>query len=160
MAQKTSWNGAPLTESDINTYLMGEGGAWTSWTPTVTQSGSVTVTVTSAAFARYGRTILFRAHLSVTGSGTASNAIVLSLPVAASASYVLNHPINGSALLVDQSTSQWDLAIPVRATSTSTVYLVSVGSAVNTYLGNDGNFAAGLASGDTIWYAGSYEAAS
>ena len=81
MAQKTSWNGAALTESDINTYLSGEGGAWTTWTPTLTQSGTVTATVTSAVYGRWGRLIVGQFRLSVTGTGTGSNAVTVSLPV-------------------------------------------------------------------------------
>ena len=85
MAQKTAWNAAALTESDIVTYLMGEGGAHTSWTPTCTQSGSVTVTNTRSRYARYGRLIVATFDLTATTAGTSANAVTLSLPVTAAA---------------------------------------------------------------------------
>lgn len=155
MAQKTAWDGATLTESDINTYLMGEGGAWTSWTPTVTQSGSVTVTNTRSRYARYGRTIHFTAQLSVTGSGTGSNAITISLPVTAAASAQMV----GVGLLVDSSAS---LIYPSVLLASSTTALQMRDT---TAVGADGRlgfavFTAGLASGDTIQISGTYEAAS
>lgn len=155
MAQKTAWDAAALTESDINTYLMGEGGAWTSWTPAVVQSGSVTVTNTRSRYARYGRTIHFSADLAVTGSGTSSNAITISLPVTAAAT----NTVFGSGLLTDSSASLIYPAV-LLAISTTTVQLRDT-----TTSGGDGRlgfavFTAGLASGDTIRISGTYEAAS
>lgn len=155
MAQKTSWNLATLTESDINTYLMGEGGAWSSWTPTVTQSGSVTVTVTRARFARYGRKIEFYALLSVTGSGTAANEVLMSLPVTASTSAYV---INGAGYIVDASATTQYPGIAFLKTTT-TVGLVPSNVTGIGLLGALG-FTAGLASGDTIQISGTYEAAS
>ena len=162
MAQKTNWDDAPLTESDINTYLMGEGGAWSSWTPTVTQSGAVSVTVDYGRFARYGRTIVAECRLAVTGSGTGSNLITLSLPATAATSNDL--PI-GDGWIKDTSDSR-DYRGQARLATASTVYFVdtfvapaftftggaSMGSGANT-------MSAGLASGDTIGCRLVYEAA-
>ena len=86
MAQITFADGDVPTAAQLNTYTTGEGGAWTSWTPTVTQSGSVTVTNTRSRYARWGRKIEVTISLSVTGSGTSSNQITVSLPVTAAAS--------------------------------------------------------------------------
>lgn len=158
MAQKTSWDGAPITESDINTYLMGEGGAWTSWTPTITQGVAVTATVSSARFARYGRTIVFRAHLAVTGAGTSTTDIVLSLPVAAASGIVFNMPI-GLGQVIDSSASQTHWGMLVHGTDASTVRIKSSSTTSNTYLGGS-VLTAALASGDSVWYEGKYEAAS
>jgi len=158
VAQKTSWDGAVLSEADINTYLMGEGGAWTSWTPTATQSGSVPVTVTAAGYARHGRLIHFRAVLAVTGSGTGANTVVFSLPVACAGGHNLNSPL-GQGLIIDSSASLWYPGILVRGSTTSNAYIVADTTAVNSYLGAAG-FTAGLASGDTIFLQGWYEAAS
>lgn len=79
MTLKTSWHGAAASESDINTYLSHTGGAWDSWTPTVTQSGSVSVTVTTATYFKAGRLVTCRMQVNCTGvsSGTSSNAIVI-----------------------------------------------------------------------------------
>lgn len=100
MAQKTAWTGAALTQSDINTYLMGEGGAWTSYTPTLTQSSAVTATINWSRYARYGRTIIWAFSVTATAAGTTSNAITLSLPATAAVSVNI---IIGSGNITDTS---------------------------------------------------------
>lgn len=56
---------------------------WQSWTPTVTQSGSVTITIVYAQYTIIGNAVSIIARLSVTGSGTIANAIVIGgVPVA------------------------------------------------------------------------------
>ena len=154
MAQKTAWDAAALTESDINEYLMGEGGAWTSWTPTVTQSGSVTVTNTRSRYARYGRTIHFSMELAVTGSGTGSNAVVFSLPATAAAS----SGIIGTGYIDDDSATARYAGRAALASSTTFV-LQPTSTDVRGSLGST-TFTAGLESGDTIKISGTYEASS
>lgn len=155
MAQKTSWTGAALTQTDINTYLMGEGGAWSTWTPTLTQSGSVTVTVVWARYARYGRTIHFSAVLSVTGSGTSSNEVLVSLPVTAASSAF---PVGGSGYVVDSSASTQYPGLPYLKTTTTIGLLPSATTGLG-LLGALG-FTAALASGDAVAISATYEAAS
>ena len=92
MAQKTFVDGDVLTASDLNTYCGGEGGAWTTYTPTVAQGASTDIskTVTYSKYARYGRTIHFVYTLAMTASGSSGSIITISLPVtAASASGVV-----------------------------------------------------------------------
>lgn len=150
MAQKTAWDAAALTESDINTYLMGEGGAWTSWTPAVTQSGSVTVTNTRSRYGRWGRMIVATFDLSVTGSGTTSNNITVSLPVTAAAAGAGG----GAGLILDSGNTYyvgfWDLA----TTTTIVLYTDSNANPAGT------NPAFALASGDGLSGTITYEAAS
>ncbi len=159
MAQKTSWDGAKLTESDINTYLMGEGGAWTSWTPTVTQSASVTVTVNHARYARYGRTIHAIALVTVTGAGTSSNDILMSLPVTAAAAYASFALPMGVGHVIDSSASL-SYHGPVISFNTTSVRFKAASAGSSTgYLGGT-TMTAGLASGDNVMYEITYEAAS
>lgn len=47
------------------------------WTPTVTQSGAVAVTVTYARYFIVGEVAIVQALLAVTGAGTATNAIII-----------------------------------------------------------------------------------
>jgi len=156
MAQKTAWDGASLTEADINLYLMGEGGAWTSWTPVVTQSASVTVTNTRSRYARYGRTIHFSLDLEVTGSGTSSNAVVITLPVTAAAA----GSVTGITGYI-QDASEGDIYTGIGfPTSTTTFRLRGTQSAVGIAALGAVWFTAALASGDTIRCSGTYEAAS
>jgi len=154
MAQYTLADGDYPTAAILNTYAMGEGGAWTSWTPTVTQSVSVTVTNTRSRYARYGRTIHFSLELTVTGSGTAANAVVFSLPAtAASSSGVI-----GIGYIDDDSATA-RFAGRVALASTTTFVLQPTSTDVRGSLGS-ATFTAGLASGDTIKISGTYEAAS
>lgn len=53
------------------------GGLSGTWTPTVTQSGSVAVTVTYATYKIRGRACHVEVQLDITGSGTGGNAIII-----------------------------------------------------------------------------------
>jgi hypothetical protein len=152
VAQKTFVDGDVLTASDINTYLMGEGGAWTSYTPTVTQSGTVTCTVNYSKYSRYGRTIHWTFWLTMTGAGTGSNAVTVTLPAtAASATGGV-----GTAAIYDSSAST-PYVCSFQTNSTTTVAFVNDASGA----GNWGiTPATALASGDTIRGQITYEAAS
>jgi hypothetical protein len=155
LAQKTAWDAAALTESDINTYLMHEGGAWTTWTPTLTQSGSVTVTVTRATYARSGRKIEFHASLAVTGTGTGANPILMSLPVTAASS---GHPINGVGYIYDATVGNYPGIAYLN--STTTVGLISSTAGAGLGLLGQITLTAALASGDSVFISGTYQAAS
>ena len=155
MAQKTAWNAAALTEADINLYLMGEGGAWQSWTPTCTQSGAVTVTNTRSRFARYGRTIVCNWSLSVTGTGTASNSVVVSLPVTAAAAGM----VVGSGYVFDASAGLLYPALANINTTTALTFLTTSTDSASFQLGVV-NFTAALAAGDALIGTATYEAAS
>ena len=155
MAQKTSWTGATLTESDINTYLTGEGGAWTTWTPTLTQSGAVTVTVTHAVYGRWGRLIIVNFRLAVTGTGTAANAVTVSLPVTAARANMMV----GSGTVFDTSAGlSYSGAVFLPSTTTMDFRQHGSGTTIDNRLGVAG-FTAALASGDVIDGFLMYEAA-
>ena len=67
------------------------GSNWQSWTPTVTASGSMTisgVSVSEALYLRIGPIVHYKAYISLTTGGTASNQITVSLPVAAVANAI------------------------------------------------------------------------
>jgi hypothetical protein len=153
LAQKTTWNGAPLTETDINTYLMGEGGAWTSWTPTCVQSFPVSLSVTRARFGRWGRKIEFYAYGSFTSNGSNGNEIIFTLPVAAA----------GSGYLIPSSGFIFDASVPI--THVGGVWLKSATTCGIYINGSPGPLAgAGVmtvaaVSGDLWSIAGTYEAA-
>lgn len=60
-------------------------GAWTSYTPTFTQSATISKTVNYAKYTRVGRTVICSASLTATSAGTggADHNVVVGLPVAA-----------------------------------------------------------------------------
>jgi len=154
MAQKTAWTGSSVTESDINTYLMHEGGAWTTYVPTLSQSVTVTKTVTYASYARASRMIIGTARLAVTGTGTAANVVVIGLPVAAAASV---SGCIGSGFITDTSAGPVIYTGTVILNTTTTVTIVGSGGVVNS-LGVT-QFAAALANTDIVSIQFCYEAA-
>ena len=141
--------------STFSTLIAPAHGALTSWTPTVTQSGSVTVTNTRSVYQRIGRMIAGSFNLSVTGSGTGSNAIIVgALPATAAAASVSA----GVGEILDTSAAS-KVGGRVFIASTTTFdfrYFSSV--AVDNRLGIVGMTAA-LASGDTLEGCFRYDAA-
>jgi hypothetical protein len=95
---------------DTNTWTVYTGSAWstigplhgalTSWTPTVTQTGSVTVTNNYSRYRRTGRHIEGWFSLNVTGSGSGLADIVIGAIPATAAS---TSPLIGRGRLYDQS---------------------------------------------------------
>jgi hypothetical protein len=129
-------------------------GALTSWTPAVTQSGSVTVTNTYSRYQRIGRRVKGWFDLAVTGSGTLGNAVTISLPVTAA---VANDTMVGRLRIFDSSAAasyKGDLVL----STTSLLAAISDGNGTNALLGV-GSFTAGLASPDTLKGFIDYEAA-
>jgi hypothetical protein len=155
MAQKTFVDGDVLPASDINTYLMGEGGAWTSFTPQVDQGASTNIakTVNYSNYARYGRTIHFAFGLAMTAAGTAGSQVTITLPVTAASTSGLA----GSARVFDTSTNSY-YSCTIMGPSTTTIAFQFDTSGTAARWGLAPNLA--LASGDTIVGQITYEAAS
>ena len=154
MAQKTFVNEV-LTASDINTYLMGEGGAWTAWTPQIDQGASTNIakTVNHANYARDGRKITATFKLTLTASGTAGSAVTVTLPVAA----VSAAAIVGVGLVIDAGSRDYNATII--GTSTTQVELRS-GISGTTTAGWGLTPSIALASSDVLYGQITYEAAS
>lgn len=133
-------------------------GAFTTWTPTVTQSGSVTVIANEATYFRLGRMITCWATLTVTGSGSSGNAVVVSLPVTAKAGYSV-YSVTGEGELTQAETSGF--AGLVRMATSTTFKLRDLNTtAGNVYLGESSStYGAALANGDIISFHLTYEAA-
>ncbi len=155
MSRKTFTAGSVLTAADVNTYCSHEGNAWTTWTPTVTQSGAVAVTVNEATVAKDGRRVTFTAKMTVTGSGTSSNVIVITLPEATK-TYLTDSIIGAATLRMVSGTI---IAGTLAWVSTTTVKIMANGGTDYIALAGSGTTAA-LAAGHTIMITGCYEAAS
>lgn len=123
---------------------------WSSWTPTITQSSSVTKTVTSAKYIHAGTYVLYELFLAVTGAGSAGNVITVSLPVNAATSSEL--PCGQGALL-DASVQTYPCLAFLA--SASTLKMFRTDATATNFLGADPSFA--LASGDSIRLTGFYE---
>lgn len=93
------------------------GAAWETWTPTVTQSGSVTCTVTYAKYAQIQKLVVASAYLTVTGTGTANNPVLVSLPLTAQTSIAA---AIGSGFIYDSSAAQLYTLVFTSNSSTTT----------------------------------------
>lgn len=94
-------------------------GAWTSFTPTLTQNGAKSTSTNSFAYTRVGgRCIDVDGQITCTQAGTAGNKITLSLPVTAASRYVSGTPL-GSAIFLDTVGSAWRSGSAVFDTTTT-----------------------------------------
>lgn len=157
-SSKTFVAGDTLTAAELNTYVSDNtqhlydvlNAAWTSFTPTLTQSGAVTKNVTRACYIKIGKTVHYTIDLAVTGTGTGGNSVIIGLPVTAAASGTV--PC-GSGWIFDTSATTNYKGI---AYQVSTTTCALVGTAGN--LGAS-EFTAALANGDSVRVSGTYEAA-
>jgi len=125
-------------------------GAWTSWSPSITQSGSVTYTGTGK-YEKVGRSVRYAGVFNITSAGTGGVIVKIGAPVTAAAANVPT----GTGWIYDLSVTT-NYRGPVNLWDTSTFSIVSAG---NGGMGAN-EFTAALASGDVISIAGTYEAAS
>jgi len=117
-------------------------GAWTTFVPTLTQSGAVTKTVTSATYTQVGKLVIAQFNLSVTGAGTGGTGVLMGLPVTASGSL----KSVGTCAIYDTSAST-TYGGTCTSLSTTTVGFVGDWAGANTW-GSQPSLA--LASGDVI----------
>jgi hypothetical protein len=113
------------------------------WTPTLTQSGTVTHTATEARYVRNGCVVQAWGYLSVTGSGTSNNSVTVSLPVTASGNAVGSTV--GSVMILASSTVYTGVAQV--ASSTTISFRVAASGGTNSFGGSP---SVALANGDSI----------
>lgn len=123
------------------------------WSPTITQTGSVTRTVTYGRYWQTGKRVHATCYLSVTGSGSGTASILLSLPVTSVSMGAFQ--ALGSGWINDASGSvHWDGTVCFNSTT-------SCGLRTKGDVGFVGATATAfnLASGDIISFTLDYEAA-
>lgn len=126
-------------------------GAWTGYTPVLTQGVTVTKTVTYAKWQQFGKTVFVQALLSVTGSGTASTLVTVDTPATAAQQQL----IVGSGYVYDASTNQVYKVI-VELSTTGLFQFRPTHTIANDTIGAT-MFTAGLASGDLVNFSATYE---
>lgn len=149
----TQYN-AGLSQGQKNTaaIMNSIGAAWETWTPAVTQSGAVTATTTLGRYMRIQKLVIAVAKMTITGTGTANNAVTLSLPITANNT----GQMIGSGFIYDSSANLLDLVICEGATTTTAKFYRD-GVASGSFWGIDRNVA--LANNDVISVTLMYEAA-
>jgi len=98
-----------------------------SWTPTITQSGNVTVTVTEALYVRQGAFVDAWATLAVTGSGTGNNNVLTSLPV--TSTMTTNHVIGNGFIFDSSDTDAYAVTATLQGTTQAGFQTVSTTAA-------------------------------
>lgn len=151
---------AHLSDRDraLEDYLY-PGQHWTPYTPALTQSGAVAATVNYARYTRLGMTVMAQGELAVTGTGTASNSVLVDLPpvpaVQPTSGFLL-----GIGVVIDSSAAQaWKGAAEISGASPTKMNFLPTNGADATPLGTS-SFTAALANGDVVRWSISYEAAS
>ena len=90
-------SGQVLTAATLNTI----GAAWVDYTPTLTQSATVTKTISYARYCQVQKLIVVEIFLIATSAGTAANGVRVGLPVTANKTGQLL----GSGFIYDASTN-------------------------------------------------------
>jgi hypothetical protein len=136
-------------------WLGGTTGAWTAFTPTLTQSAGVAVTVANARYMILaGKTAIVQIQLAVTGSGTAGSAIVLgSIPAALAPR--ISGILCGYFWYADTGTAYYVGATRMESTTTARFYVHN--AAASSPLGTTPSF--GAANGDSFEVNMQYELA-
>lgn len=117
------------------------GGAWNSYTPTLTQSGAVSKTVTYAKYLQFGKLFVAAFELTVTGSGTSGQPIYIGLPITGAAGVTAV----GTAWLFDSSAGVHYVGGFQRSSTTAAGIIVN---GYGSFVGASPSLA--LASGDNL----------
>lgn len=142
--------------TDVHSTIGPVYGALTSWTPTLAQSAVPTISVTSARYTRTGRWVSGYCEVAVTsGTGTASNAIVMGLPVAHGLGA---NTVIGTGYFYDSSlTKKYAFVLVAGATST-TARGYHTSDSNDAFVGaNSGVTVVALAVNDVVVYKFDYE---
>lgn len=136
---------------------------WTTYTPTVVQSGTATTTATDVKYMRAGRHIWYRGIITVAAAGTAAggNKITVTLPVTANASIPADTHIGIGFIYnsVNTGASVGDYPGIVRLDSSTTFHFVRADvTGAGTHLGVSG-FTEALNANDIISFHLTFEAA-
>lgn len=131
-------------------------GVWTSWTPSVVQSSSVSKTVAYGRYLKLGRLVICQTILAITGSGSSATAITVSVPVTAANGG--NLPCGSGFFYEATGNVSYPLTVLLKTTGTFGFYTTASSIAQLGETGSASNVA--LASGDSINLFATYEAAS
>jgi hypothetical protein len=121
----TQWTGGTtvgqvLTSATMNTI----GATWVDYTPTLTQSATVSKTVYIARYCQIQKTVIVTIWVTCTSSGTAGQIVNLGLPIAAKDSNVLM----GSGFVYDSSANFMYNLLPTAAGGTNVTFFYQDGN--------------------------------
>jgi hypothetical protein len=154
-------NGSPGSGANVVTIstdglITGSGkslGAWTTYTPALSQTVAVTTSTTEGRYVRIGTLVVVRVRLIVSSSGTAGGIISVSLPIAANPTYGI-FGINGSGIIFQAATNTQHVVVPHLA-STSVNFVSDISGGGN--FGQQASYQ--VVSGDYVSFTAMYEVA-
>jgi hypothetical protein len=114
-------SGQVLNASTLNTI----GAAWVDYTPTLTQSATITKTISNARYCQIQKTVFVQVYLIATSAGTAGNIVKIGLPIAARAA---NSSTTGIAQLYDASTNIMYVSSAYLDSTTACAFLYQTGN--------------------------------
>lgn len=127
------------------------GAAWETWTPTVTQPGTVGATNNGSRYGRVQKIVVAQTYLTITGAGAGGNNIIVTLPVNANNT----DRICAQGFIYDASAAQIYVVTGLVNSATNAIFYVTNASA--SPFGTSPNVA--LAASDQIRLQFMYEAA-
>ena len=142
-------------QKQVDGLVKPEVGRWIDWTPTVTQSGAVTGTISYARYkADLDGMVTVRVYLTITGSGTGNNNIVIGgMPSTIGAANPSSTTVIGHGMVVDFGTQAYTVEMVANGATDWRFYVTGTGS----FVGVVPNFA--LANTDIISFQATYERA-
>ena len=126
-------------------------GAWSTYTPSLTQPGAISKTVTLARYAEVGKIVHGTVRLDVTGTGTTNNPIEVGLPVTGQTG--TDHVIGGGLFYIASVALFYVLTVRTSSTTKAELWQADVPSPSQLGIGYP------LASGDILDLHFTYEAA-
>lgn len=133
-------------EDDVNSLKLYNGSAWTivsepsqSWSPTISQPGSISKTVNWGFYQRTNGIYIANCKLSITGSGTAVNAITVSAPLTQVVGF-------GSFVFYDTSNSYYRSGAVLPQSTTLYSFVIDSGADLYGIAASDG-----MTNGDILW---------
>jgi len=129
--------------------------AWTTWTPTVTQGVSVTVTSGGCKYLKLGSLVMVRGAINVSTSGTAGSVIYINLPAALATVSSFGYMTLGSGSLYTGGRYPFLL---MTNNSTTQLRLKSTTTTTDDVLGS-GVFTGAIGSGNQIDFTAMWEVA-
>lgn len=157
------YEGLFIYETDTDKLLGYDGSGWVtaaalgafpSYTPTLTQSGAVAKTLTYTKYTQRGKAVEGTAYMTVTGTGTASNAVKIGLPVPAA---TVAATIIGTGYILDSSANLLYTGLLTVLNSNEAQLLANVNGAAVQVLGA-ASFTAALDANDLVNVKFAYEA--
>jgi hypothetical protein len=131
----------------------GKPGVWTTYTPILSQTVTVSTSTTTGRYVRFGSLVIVRVRLIASSSGTAGGIITVSLPITASPAYSV-FGISGSGIIFKAATNvQHHVALHNAASTVAFVSDISGGG----NFGQQSSFQ--LVSGDYVSFTTMYEVA-